>query len=73
MSWASISCVAMIGGTSDPTLQVMAERPETRQLTIDDCADIRASCRTCSTPRGKVDPIEGAYRLGFRLPALTGR
>ena len=42
--------VAMIGGTSDPTLQVMAERPDTRQLTIDDCADIsrkigRASCR----------------------------
>ena len=30
--------VAMIGGTSDPTLQVMAERPDTRQLTIDDCA-----------------------------------
>jgi ribosome maturation factor RimP len=24
--------VAMIGGTSDPTLQVMAERPDTRQL-----------------------------------------
>ena len=32
--------VAMIGGTSDPTLQVMAERPDTRQLTIDDCSDI---------------------------------
>ena len=30
----------MIGGTSDPTLQVMAERPDTRQLTIDDCADL---------------------------------
>ena len=24
--------VAMIGGTSDPTLQIMAERPDTRQL-----------------------------------------
>ena len=32
--------VAMIGGTSDPTLQVMAERPDTRQLTIDDCSDL---------------------------------
>ena len=28
--------VRMIGGASDPTLQVMAERPDTRQLTIDD-------------------------------------
>ena len=26
--------VAFFGGTSDPTLQVMAERPDTRQLTI---------------------------------------
>ena len=32
--------VAFFGGDSDPTLQVMAERPETRQLTIDDCADL---------------------------------
>ena len=28
--------VQMIGGTSDPTLQVMAERPDTRQLGISD-------------------------------------
>ena len=28
--------VKMYGGTSDPTLQVMAERPDTRQLNIDD-------------------------------------
>ena len=32
--------VKMFGGQSDPTLQVMAERPDTRQLTIDDCADL---------------------------------
>src|SRR3546814_4226761 len=31
---------AFFGGDSDPTLQVMAERPETRQLTIDDCAHL---------------------------------
>jgi ribosome maturation factor RimP len=30
--------VKMMGGTSDPTLQIMAERPDTRQLTLDDCA-----------------------------------
>ena len=29
--------VKMIGGTSDPTIQMMAERPDTRQLTIEDC------------------------------------
>ncbi|MGH6634143.1 MAG: ribosome maturation factor, partial [Sphingopyxis sp.] len=28
--------VAFFGGESDPTLQVMAERPDTRQLTIED-------------------------------------
>jgi len=32
--------VAMIGGTSDPTLQVMAERPDTRQLDLADCETI---------------------------------
>src|SRR4051794_21537667 len=32
--------VAMIGGTSDPTLQVMAERPDTRQLDLSDCERI---------------------------------
>ena len=36
----SLVRVAFFGGESDPTLQVMAERPETRQLTIDDCADL---------------------------------
>ena len=35
--------VAMIGGTSDPTLQVMAERPDTRQLDLDDCERSRAA------------------------------
>ena len=32
--------VKMIGGASDPTLQVMAERPDTRQLDIADCERI---------------------------------
>ena len=30
--------VKMMGGTSDPTLQVMAERPDTRQLSLEDCS-----------------------------------
>ena len=29
--------VAFFGGRTDPTLQVMAERPDTRQLAITDC------------------------------------
>jgi ribosome maturation factor RimP len=33
----SLVRVKMTGGTSDPTIQIMAERPETRQLTIEDC------------------------------------
>lgn len=52
--------VAMIGGTSDPTLQVMAERPDTRQLTIDDCSEIS---RKLSDILDEADPIEEAYRL----------
>ena len=33
----SLVRVKLIGGTSDPTIQVMAERPETRQLSIEEC------------------------------------
>ena len=32
--------VKMTGGASDPTLQVMAERPDTRQLTLEDCGTL---------------------------------
>ena len=59
--------VAMIGGTSDPTLQVMAERPDTRQLTIDDCSDIS---RKLSDILDETDPIEGAYRLEVSSPGI---
>jgi ribosome maturation factor RimP len=59
--------VAMIGGTSDPTLQVMAERPDTRQLTIDDCTDIS---RKLSDLLDEADPIEAAYRLEVSSPGI---
>src|SRR3546814_20610234 len=57
--------VAFFGGDSDPTLQVMAERPETRQLTIDDCADLsrRISDRLDAMEEAGKDPIATAYRL----------
>lgn len=33
----SLVRVMMIGGADDPTIQIMAERPDTRQLDITDC------------------------------------
>lgn len=59
--------VAMFGGQSDPTLQVMAERPDTRQLTLDDCA---ALSRRLSEVLDEADPIEHAYRLEVSSPGI---
>ena len=59
--------VAMIGGSDEPTLQVMAERPDTRQLTIDDCADIS---RALDEPLEEADPIDHAYRLEVSSPGI---
>ena len=52
--------VCMIGGSSDPTLQVMAERPDTRQLDLADCERIS---RRLSDVLDLCDPIDGSYRL----------
>ena len=64
--------VKMQGGKSDPTLQVMAERPDTRQLTIDDCADLsrRISDVLDALEADGKDPIEGAYRLEVSSPGI---
>ena len=59
--------VKMFGGKDDLTLQVMAERPDTRQLTIDDCADLS---RRISDKFDEVDPIEDAYRLEVSSPGI---
>src|SRR6478672_6189568 len=59
--------VAMIGGESDPTLQVMAERPDTRQLGIADCERIS---RRLSEVLDLCDPIEGSYRLEVSSPGI---
>ena len=59
--------VAMTGGQSDPTLQVMAERPETRQLNLDDCQSIS---RRLSDLFDTQDPIEGSYRLEVSSPGI---
>ena len=63
----SLVRVAMFGGVSDPTLQVMAERPETRQLIIEDCAELS---RRISEAMDAADPIEYAYRLEVSSPGI---
>lgn len=64
--------VRMIGGTSDPTLQVMAEDPKTRQLTLDDCARLsrRLSEMLDALEAEGRDPIEGSYRLEVSSPGI---
>lgn len=64
--------VAFFGGDSDPTLQVMAERPDTRQLGIDDCAELsrRISDRLDALEAEGRDPIDAAYRLEVSSPGI---
>jgi ribosome maturation factor RimP len=59
--------VKMFGAGSDATLQVMAERPDTRQLTIDDCA---ALSRRVSDRLDEADPIPHEYRLEVSSPGI---
>jgi ribosome maturation factor RimP len=64
--------VAMTGGGSDPTLQVMAERPDTRQLDLSDCEAIsrRLSERLDALEAEGRDPIPGGYRLEVSSPGI---
>jgi len=64
--------VAMVGGTSDPTLQVMAERPDTRQLNLDDCQAIsrKLSDLLDAEEEAGRDPIDGGYRLEVSSPGI---
>jgi ribosome maturation factor RimP len=64
--------IKMIGGTSDPTLQVMAERADTRQLDLEDCARLsrRISEKLDALEAEGRDPIEGAYRLEVSSPGI---
>ncbi|MEH6757638.1 MAG: ribosome maturation protein RimP [Parasphingorhabdus sp.] len=64
--------VQFISGADDPTLQIMAERPETGQLGIDDCAALsrRISEKFDAMEEDGRDPIEGAYRLEVSSPGI---
>lgn len=59
--------VAMFGGKSDPVLQVMAERADTRQLDLSDC---EALSRRISDVLDRDDPIPEAYRLEVSSPGI---
>ena len=63
--------VRLFGG-DDVTLQVMAERPATGQLTIDDCAALshRLSDMFDALEAEGRDPIESAYRLEVSSPGI---
>jgi ribosome maturation factor RimP len=56
----------------DRTLQVMAERPDTRQLNIDDCAALSRAIseRLEALEEAGKDPIDGAYRLEVSSPGI---
>lgn len=64
--------VKMTGGKGDPTLQVMAERPDTRQLTIDDCSALshRISDLLDRLEAEGRDPMGEAYRLEVSSPGI---
>lgn len=64
--------VLMIGGRDDPTLQVMAERPDTRQLDLADCERLsrRLSERLDALEAEGIDPIPGGYRLEVSSPGI---
>jgi ribosome maturation factor RimP len=64
--------VALFGTGDERTLQIMAERPDTRQLTIDDCAALshRVSDKLDALEAEGRDPIEGAYRLEVSSPGI---
>ena len=59
--------VLMVGGASDPTLQVMAERKDTRQLDVADCEKIS---HRLSDMLDLADPIDGSYRLEVSSPGI---
>ena len=64
--------VRVFGSAGDRTLQVMAERPDTRQLTIDDCTALShrvSDVLDVAEAEGR-DPIPEAYRLEVSSPGI---
>ena len=59
--------VRMIEAGGKHTLQIMAERRDEEQMSVDDCADIS---RTVSALLDVEDPISGAYHLEVSSPGI---
>ncbi len=59
--------VIWLNGDDGLTLQVMAERPDTRQLVIEDCAELS---RRISDKFDELDPIAEPYRLEVSSPGI---
>lgn len=59
-------------GDEEQTLQIMAERPDTGQLVIEDCAALsrRVSDRIDALEDAGEELIEGAYRLEVSSPGI---
>lgn len=57
---------------NDPALQIMAERPETGQLVIEDCAALsrRLSEKFDAMEEAGNDPVDQAYRLEVSSPGI---
>ena len=62
----------MFGGEDGPVLQVMAERPDTRQLTLDDCGTLSRALSDLFDPLDGTpdDPLPEAYRLEVSSPGI---
>ncbi len=60
------------GGAEERALQIMAERPATGQLVIEDCAALsrRISARIDELEAAGEELIEGAYRLEVSSPGI---
>jgi ribosome maturation factor RimP len=63
---------AEAGDGDEPALQIMAERPETGQLVIEDCAALsrRISDRIDALDEAGEDLMAGAYRLEVSSPGI---
>jgi ribosome maturation factor RimP len=57
----------MMGGDARPTLQIMAERLDDRDMVVDDCAELS---RAVSALLDVEDPIRGAYVLEVSSPGI---
>lgn len=59
--------VRMLGGEKRQTLQIMAERADGREMTVDDCAELS---HAISALLDVEDPVPGAYNLEVSSPGI---